>query len=94
MLPEKTPSTEPAVARPETPTVSVSLQSASTNADATKAKIAAVVQPTVVSKPDTDVVFQTTTQSSKPSVDTIRDANQRIANFLSSQKRPTRRSAA
>ena len=94
MLPEVSPSTQPPVVQAEAPTASLDLQQASANTFATMARITPEVLPTVAPKPASDVVFQTTKQPNKPSVDTIRDANQRIANFLSSQNRPTRRRSA
>ena len=94
MLPKVSPSNKPAVIQSETPYISIDLQPASKNTIATQDRLTPAVQPTAKPTPKTDVVFQTTTQPTKPSVETIRDANQRIADFLSSQNRPTRRSAA
>ena len=43
------------------------------------------------STPDTDVVFQTEFQSEKPTAETLRQTNQRVADFLSNQNRSIRR---
>ena len=75
------------------PIVSFDLQSASANTMATQARLAPEVEP-APAKPETDVTFQTTTQPNKQAVDTLRDTNQRIANYLSSQDRPVRRRSA
>ena len=87
MLPQATQASP----QPEVPIISLGLQTASENMLATQAQITPEIQPVVAPKPDTDVVFQTTTQPSKPSVDTIRDANERIADFLSNKNRLSRR---
>ena len=90
MLPE---ATQPAK-QTEIPTISLELQPRSANTTATEAKITPKAKPASPPKPNTDVTFQTTAQPTKPSVETIRDANQRIADFLSSQNRPARRRSA
>ena len=87
MLPE---ATRPAK-QTDIPTIALELQPRSANATAIKTKITPEAKPTSPPKPSTDVTFQTTAQPTKPSVETIRDANQRIADFLSSQNRPARR---
>ena len=46
------------------------------------------------STPDTDVVFQTEFQSEKPTAETLRQTNQRVADFLSNQNRSIRRPSA
>ena len=78
----------------DSPAVSFSLPTASANAQATKQRIALQAQPAIEPVPDTDVVFQTKAEPNKPAVETIRDANNRVASLLSKQSRPTRRRSA
>ena len=73
----------------ETPIVSFGLQASSVNTAATQSRLVPEIKPAA-----TDVVFQTTTQPDKQAADTLRDTNQRIADYLSSQDRPTRRRSA
>jgi len=79
----------------DSPAVSFSLPTASANAQATKQRIALQAQPAIEPVPDIEVVFETGTEPDKSAVETIRDANNRVASFLSKQNRLTRgRSAA
>ena len=87
-------STNQSVGEAVTPIVSIDLQSASINTKATQARLLPETTPVVPKKPATDVVFQTTTQTSKPAAETLRDTNQRIADYLSSKDRPNRRRSA
>ena len=85
------PSTAPA----DKPEIKLALETASINESATKARVQRQAKPTASPKPNNDVVLPTEVRSEKPAVETLRDANNRVANFLSNQSRPNgRRSAA
>ena len=93
MIPESASSTEQPDTQIKVPIVSFGLQPSVANSLATRNQLAADVTPAAQPKPETDVVFPTTTLPNKQAVDTLRDTNQRIADYLSSQSRPRRRSA-
>ena len=82
MLPPAKPS--------NTPSVTFSLQAASINKSVTKARIAQQTQPPIAAKPETDVVFQSGSRFQHPAVESIRETNNRVADFLSKQSRPAR----
>ena len=95
MLPEQAQPFGPPPVQPMehavVPVVALGLQSASVNMTATQARIKPEVAPV---KPSTDVTFQPTAQPDKQAAETLRDTNQRIADYLSNQDRPARRRSA
>ena len=85
----------PSAAPADKPEIKLALETASINESATKARVQRQAKPTASTKPNNDVVLPTEVRSEKPAVETLRDANNRVANFLSNQSRPNgRRSAA
>ena len=75
-------------------TVKLALETAAINKSATKVRIEQRKKPAVKPKPTTDVVLSSGTRPEKPAVETIRAANNRVANFLTNQKRSDRRRSA
>lgn len=94
ILPEAALPFGPSPMPAEIPTTPMDLQPAAVNTMAPEAPIAQIIKPRVPPKPEPDVVFQTTTRPNKQAADTLRDTNQRIADYLSNQNRPTRRRSA
>ena len=87
MLPSAKPSDEPII--------KLALETAAINKSATKAQIERQAKTAVSAKPTTsEVVISAETQSEKPVVETLRDANNRVAKFLTNQNRPVRRRSA
>ena len=84
----------PSAAPSNKPLVKLALETATINKSATEARIERQAKPTATSKPNTDVVLSTETRPEKPTVETLRAANNRIAEFLVSQNRPVRRRSA
>ena len=84
----------PSAAPSNKPLVKLALETATINKSATEARIERQAKPTAPSKPNTDVVWSTETRPEKPTVETLRAANNRIAEFLVSQNRPVRRRSA
>ena len=84
----------PSAAPSNKPLVKLAIETATINKSATEARIERQAKPTATSKPNTDVVLSTETRPEKPTVETLRAANNRIAEFLVSQNRPVRRRSA
>ena len=87
---ELLPSVEPS----DKPLVKLALETAAINKSATEARIKRQEKPTASPKPTADVVLSTGTRPEKPVVETLRAANNRVANFLTNQNRPVRRRSA
>ena len=87
---ELLPSAEPS----DKPLVKLALETAAINKSATEARIKRQEKPTASPKPTADVVLSTGTRPEKPVVETLRAANNRVANFLTNQNRPVRRRSA
>ena len=86
--------TIPDVTPADTPIVMFRERASLNNTTTADAQIDSQANPRQSFAPTTDVVFQTEFQSEKPTAETLRQTNQRVADFLSNQNRSIRRPSA
>ena len=86
--------TIPDVTPADTPIVMFRERASLNNTTTADAQIDSQANPRPSFAPNTDVVFQTEFQSEKPTAETLRQTNQRVADFLSNQNRSIRRPSA
>ena len=84
----------PSAESSDKPLVKLALETAAINMSATESQIEQQGKSTARPKLTNDVVLSTGTRPEKPVVETLRAANNRVANFLTNQNRPVRRRSA
>ena len=84
----------PSAESSDKPLVKLALEKAAINMSATESQIEQQGKSTARPKLTNDVVLSTGTRPEKPVVETLRAANNRVANFLTNQNRPVRRRSA